>query len=158
MARAVFISHASPDADLAHTLAAKLTLEGFDPYLAEEDSRAGGILAKKVQANLDRSLAVVVLLTPAAQASQWVQQEIGWAKARHKLTIALVSWDTDRNRLAMQAGDEYIVIDPANPEGAIPALTATLRREKFQRDVGEAVALGAVVSILVLMSREGKAP
>lgn len=157
MARSVFVSHASPDSDLARTLSARLRLEGFEPYLAEDDPRGGAELAKKIQANINRSLAVVVLLTAAAQTSPWVQQEIGWAKARHKLTIALVAPQVDRNRMAMQAGDEYIVIDPDQPEGAIPGLTATLRHEKLQRDIGEAVALGALVSILILMSREGKA-
>jgi hypothetical protein len=85
-------------------------------------------LADKVRRAITQSTAVLVLLTPGAYSSPYVQQEIAYALAQAKLVVPLVHPGLLGADLAMLAGVEYIVFDFENPADASASLFATLHR------------------------------
>jgi hypothetical protein len=83
-----------------------------------------------------------VLLTPNSQFSPYVQQEIGFAKARNKLVIPIVQNETSHSGLAMLEGIEYIQFDPNDPQGALTSLRSYLERLKKGKDNAQAILMG----------------
>jgi hypothetical protein len=74
----VFISHAQADKLLARKLAAGLRQAGLDVF-DEDQILAGENWAARIAKELGESGAMVVLLTPAALGSGYVQREIEYA-------------------------------------------------------------------------------
>lgn len=112
--RRLFISHSNADAKVVEWIAAQVRALGVIPYLAEEDVRPGTLLAAKVRAEIDRSDAVLVLLTQNGASSKYVQQEIGAANQAGKPILAFVEAGAELGDLAMLAGVEYVVFDHMN--------------------------------------------
>jgi hypothetical protein len=76
----VFISHAREDTELVHKVAAFLKASGFDVVGDQtQEILPGENWAERIAQALKESQAMVVLLTPAALASSWVQAEISYA-------------------------------------------------------------------------------
>jgi hypothetical protein len=71
----VFISYAGTDVRAAETVAAALSKRGLEPWIAA-NAKVGGELHKSVTNALEESDAMVVLVSPDAMRSQWVQSEI----------------------------------------------------------------------------------
>ena len=74
----VFISHAQNDMALAHKVASVLKGSGFDVW---DDTKLvpGQNWAEEIAQALRECEAMVVLLTPEALASRWVEAEISYA-------------------------------------------------------------------------------
>jgi formylglycine-generating enzyme required for sulfatase activity len=71
----VFISHATQDADFAHRLADGLKQLGVQVWIAPDSIRPGEGWVKAIERGLRESSHVVIVLTPAALESQWVEKE-----------------------------------------------------------------------------------
>jgi len=72
----VFISHAmEPDGPLAHRLARDLEEAGFKVWIAPESIRPGEAWVDAINRGLKECEVLVLLLTPAAVQSPWVNQE-----------------------------------------------------------------------------------
>jgi formylglycine-generating enzyme required for sulfatase activity len=81
----VFISHATAaDADFAHRLAADLKRLGVRVWIAPESIRTGESWVKAIERGLRESSHVVIVLTPAALESKWVEKETDVAIARER--------------------------------------------------------------------------
>jgi TIR domain len=98
------------------------------PYLAEHDVQPGGVLAEKIEAAIDASAAVAVLITDNSVNSQYVQQEIGYARKAKKLIIPVVQKGITGEQLGMLQGVEYIAFDFENPHEGHAQLTAAMRQ------------------------------
>jgi hypothetical protein len=84
----VFISHASVDARGAAATADKLTSEGLKVFLATQELNAlvgSAQWSEKIDEAIDASSAVLLLVTPAALKSKWVEYE--W-RSRHDDILA----------------------------------------------------------------------
>src|SRR5262245_48531578 len=101
----VFISFASHDHDLMHLLSTQLVEYGLTPLVAVQRRTPGARRDEKVQAMIEEADALVVLLTPRACRSQWVQQEIGCAKTLKRYVVPLKTRGTRLG--AMLDGLEY---------------------------------------------------
>lgn len=77
----VFISHAQADEKLARELSGQLAEAGVKVWLAEQEVLPGDNLALEVGKALQRSDALVVLLSPESVASKYVRSEITYALA-----------------------------------------------------------------------------
>ena len=77
----VFISHAQADEKIARELRAQLAEAGVKVWLADEEVLLGENLSLEVGKALERSEAMVVLLSPAAIESKNVCSEIAYAFA-----------------------------------------------------------------------------
>lgn len=75
----VFLSYAQPDHDWAEKLGAALRAAGLDVWDAAQQILPGDNWAAKVGSALERSDAMVVLLSPAAVASPNVLHDIQYA-------------------------------------------------------------------------------
>jgi hypothetical protein len=111
----IFLSHNTRDRAWCEWLMREAALQGIMPYLAEHDVQAGKSLAEKVEAAIDASVAVVVLITDNSVSSQYVQQEIGYARKAKKLIIPVVQTGIAAEQLGMLQGVEYVSFDFDSP-------------------------------------------
>jgi hypothetical protein len=88
--RNVFISYAHSDADLARSLVNALRTSNVAGWLDSTDIASGAAIASSVRDALTRSSAVIVLLSPRALHTEWVQFEIGAAEALNKRIIPVI--------------------------------------------------------------------
>ncbi|MGH9426947.1 MAG: toll/interleukin-1 receptor domain-containing protein [Terriglobia bacterium] len=149
MAYRVFLSHSSTDARWVKWIAANAQQVGIEVYLYEHDPQPGRLLADKVQAAIQSSDALVVLLTGNSQFSAYVQQEIGAAKALNKPVIPLVQPGINQATLAMLQGVEYIPFDFRNPQAALTTLLQHLQTARLAKERGQAIAvllIGAIIT------------
>jgi hypothetical protein len=151
----IFLSHSEHDRQLCGELQASAAAAGVEVYLAEHDHRPGSDLAARVEAAIDRSNAVVVLVSSNSVNAPYVHQEIGYARKGGKLIVPLVQPAIPPTKLAMLQGLEYIPFDFDNPLAGHERLNTALRRlidqqvaRKWQRELGAMMGL-AVVGLFV---------
>ena len=80
----VFISYDSEDTQFAHRLADDLQRLGVQVWIAPESIRPGEGWVRAIERGLAESSHVVVVLTPAALGSKWVEKETDVAIARER--------------------------------------------------------------------------
>ncbi len=73
--RQIFISHAHQDAEVAQRLAHDLEAHGYDIWIAPDSIRPGEKWVEAINRGLEESGIFVLLLSPDAVASRWVQLE-----------------------------------------------------------------------------------
>jgi hypothetical protein len=83
----VFISYSRADASTADELTSVLSDLGIDYFRDIKDIIWGNSITSEVRDALDACVALLVILSPASQASQWVPYEIGHAKALRKIIL-----------------------------------------------------------------------
>lgn len=154
MALEIFFSHSSWDRDWCEWLSDEASALGVNAYLAEHDPKPGEFLVDKVRSAIDRSTAVVVLLTHNTAASAYVHQEVGYAQAQKKLVIPLVQPEVGEAQLAMLKGLEYIPFDFQNPDVGRKDLAAALQRvatqqRRHERDTAVLLACLALILLAV---------
>lgn len=156
MGYSVFLSHSTSDKHWVEWIAQNAKAIGIDIYLAEHDPQPGTPIAEKVKLAIQKSDAVLVLLTSSSQLSSYVQQEIGFAEASRKPIIPLVQPSIPTRSLAMLEGREYIPFDFHNPRGALSTLLSHLQRLKIAKDNERAALVGLGSLILVALALAGR--
>jgi hypothetical protein len=123
----VFLSHATADAEQVALVSKQIEALGIDVYLAEHDPKPGTSIAEKVEEALERSGAVVVLITSTSVNSAYVQQEIGLAHAHGKVIVPIIEKGVDRSRLGLLGEAEWLELDLSAPTEAMAKMTASLQ-------------------------------
>lgn len=77
--RQLFICHAYEDGEIAHRLAGDLRNEGWRVWIAPESISPGERWVDAINHGLQTSGAFLLVMTPAAVASRWVRDEMGYA-------------------------------------------------------------------------------
>lgn len=153
----LFVSHATKDTRAVELVRSRIQPLGVSLYLAEHDIKAGERLSAKVEDALSRSDAVLVLLTPNGYDSLYVQQEIGFAKARKKLVIPLLAPGLAGASLGMLNDIEYIVFDPASPADGLARVServdALVRQRKANQDLVAVVGLVALIALVLYLDQ-----
>lgn len=85
----IFISYSHTDSGYAHKLAAALEHNGFLPWV-DDRIDYGSQWPRVIQEQLDGCAAFIVIMTPRAYASDWVQNELNRAKRKRKPIIPLL--------------------------------------------------------------------
>jgi hypothetical protein len=156
MSYTVFLSHSSRNRNLVINVRDELKKAGIGVYLAEEHPQPGKNLPQKILNNIKSANCMVVLLTDTGLRSQFVNQEIGAAKALNKPIIPMVEKKVMRKVGGLLAGLELIVFDKAKPEQAISEVSLYVSRlrlslraqlEKVERE--EILKMVAVIAFLV---------
>lgn len=75
----IFLSHASSETPFAREMAQKLTRAGLSVWFDEIELPTGENWAKAIGKALDKSNAMVVLLSPDATKSTWISRDIEYA-------------------------------------------------------------------------------
>lgn len=119
----LFVSHATNDATFANNFSQDLRQLGADVWLDSSHLGAGDFVAR-INDALQRSDVFVLVLTPAALASQWVQQEMNAAITREKQGILRAI---------------FVVEAQHCPLGAIPPLWTVYNRYDANNDYSAAL-------------------
>lgn len=82
----LFLSYSRKDTDVMHRVRDTLRAEGFAVWTDEKLTPGTSQWSREIQNAIATSGAIVVLLSPDSNASEWVANEIGYAKS-HKLDI-----------------------------------------------------------------------
>ncbi|MBK9054353.1 MAG: toll/interleukin-1 receptor domain-containing protein [Chloroflexi bacterium] len=88
-----FVSHAHQDAEFAQRLAADLRQQGWDIWIAPQSIRPGERWVTAINRGLAESGIFLLVLTPAAVQSRWVEQETDAAiSLAHHGEIRFIPW------------------------------------------------------------------
>jgi hypothetical protein len=87
----VFLSHSHNDEPLAKKIASTLQQAGLEVWDDEKEIAPGENWAEKVAQALREAEAMVVLLTPDALNSNWVQRDIDYALSEKRFRDRLVT-------------------------------------------------------------------
>ena len=115
MAFTVFLSHNSSDGEHIDKIEKSLQEIGVKPYVFKKDPRPGRMLSDKIESSIIASDVLLVLFTMEGQYSQWMNSEIGYAKAAEIPIIPLVDKNIEQATLPFLGGVEYVPIDLENP-------------------------------------------
>ncbi len=151
----IFLSHNEADKNWVQWIFENAQSIGVSVYMYEHDSQPGMTIAPKIQAAIENTQALVVLLTTNSQYSAYVQQEIGYAQAKGKLVIPIVQPGVSQKSLAMLDGKEYITFNQSRPEAALSHLLEYLRKLKEARERDQAILIGfgTLVALALLFQK-----
>ena len=154
MSYTVFLSHSSRNRKLVIDIRNELKEAGIGVYLAEEYPQPGKNLPQKILNNIKSADCMVVLLTDTGVRSQFVNQEIGAARALNKPIIPMVEKKVKRKVGGLLAGLELIIFDKAKPEQAINEVSSYVSRLKLSleskmKEREDILKILAVVAIVV---------
>jgi TIR domain len=155
LAYKVFFSHSGKDGAWTKYIAERARALGVETYLYEHDPQPGRSIAEKVKQAIAQADALVVLLTQHAQASTYVQQEIGFAEAKSKLIVPLVEPGVSVQELAMLEGREYISFNLQDPGAGLASLLDYLARLKAKKEESQAALafFGLLIGVAWLSSK-----
>lgn len=157
MSYKVFFSHSTRDRRIVVALANVLAKFGIEVFVAEWYLTPGESIDNKIFAQIDKSDSVVVLLSQNGIRSNWVNQEIGYARKSNKRLIPLVEKGISQNDLASLQGREYIEYDPFLPEQSLVRASEyvmklkTLKHEKEELEKTLLIT-GGILAFLLLLS------
>jgi hypothetical protein len=126
----VFLSHSSTDAKIVERLRAALEKEGEPCWIAGRDIGPGRDWIKEIQAALDACDAVILIWTPAAEESDYVERELALAQDRKKLVVPIQFPSTTRSsRIGFRVANlQRISTDYKHYPKVVPKIVETLRR------------------------------
>lgn len=119
----VFISYSKQDIDFARHLRRLLVAQGFSVWLDESRLAPSSRWWTEIESNIERSAALIVIMSPHARDSDWVEREILYAERLNKPIFPVLLAGEDWPRLAnLQYADMRDGLNAALP----PSLAARL--------------------------------
>src|SRR5205823_1160227 len=91
MNKQVFISYSHSDSAFVDNLCMQLDKLGVTYFRDQKDISWGQAIHRSVHAALDECIAVIVVLSPGSEKSQWVSYEIGHAAGADKKLLPLLT-------------------------------------------------------------------
>lgn len=153
MAFKVFISHSTADLGLVYQLKYWLEVNGIETYLAEAHPQPGISLSEKVSVAIDQSNCVIAVLTRDGARSQWVNQEIGYAKKAGRIVIPLVEQGVPHTGFVQ--GVEYVPFSRETPTDTINRIVKRLAHLKADKEAQDKMVAGFLI-LLGLLALGGK--
>jgi formylglycine-generating enzyme required for sulfatase activity len=159
----VFISHATAaDGEFAQRLAGDLRRLGVKVWIAPESIRTGESWVKAIERGLRESSHVVIVLTPAALESKWVEKETDVAIARERRgQIEIIPLSVEECEIPLLLSSYHMVFFRQGYEAGLSRLTRDLGLSvapaepvPAPRQVSERVPAPEVVSPTILERRE----
>lgn len=125
----VFISYSSKQSDLAASVRHQLCRHGISCWMAPDSIPPGSNYLEQIALALSRIDVLVLILTPEATQSRWVQKEISTAIGANKIVLPYqaVFFDIDPTFRFLLDG-EQILEAYQNPDPAHHRLTACVQR------------------------------
>lgn len=86
----IFISYSHDDIDFARRLKKLLEREGFEIWMDESNIPASSHWSKEIEDGIEQCAAFIVIMSPGAEASTWVEREILFAENKDKPIVPLL--------------------------------------------------------------------
>ena len=131
MVFSVFVSHSTKDINVVHQFAKWIKSFNINVYVAELDFQVGQPLPDKIAKMIDASDCVLAVLTNGGMRSEWVNQEIGYAKKAGKGIIPIVEEGVETKGFVTNL--EYIHFHKDNVNDAVIKAANYLQRLAFQK-------------------------
>lgn len=158
----VFVSHSMSQDDLGvvYEAARQAQMAGIHFYIAERDWQLGTSLSEKIAQAIRTCDHFVAFWTRGGAHSQYVNQEIGFARACGKPRVLVV--DKGEQVKGFDVDKEYVELDRENPQAAIAKLNAFLAgqmREKQAKEQADQqkkmwLTIIGIVGLIALFSGE----
>lgn len=154
----VFISYSTADEEFARLVYKTLGEHDLSAFLASVSLKPGDVWGDKIRSELQDSPIVLCLMSKAACASPYVNQEFGMAANEYKTIIPLV-WDIDPAELPGWLR-KYQAFDlrkssVAEYAGKLSELASSIRSKRSRQQIVAVVALAALAFILIYNERSG---
>ena len=121
----IFISHSRHDGEFARFLCARLEESGLTPWIDADNIPAGSTWPREIEKAVEACAAMVVVMSEAARASEWVERETLRALDLGKpVFIALI----DDTRMPLHLLNRQYTDFRSQPETALARLISALRR------------------------------
>ena len=120
----IFISYSRSDSTLVDRLQADLLARSFDAWVDRQKLEGGQTWEKEIQAGLDRSSVVIVVLSPDATKSPWVETEYTYALRKQERIIPLLLRGDDDTVPFALGRIQYIDFRPGYDQGSEQLLIA----------------------------------
>jgi hypothetical protein len=152
----VFISYADKDKQRVIPVLDPLrSIQGVKVFFAEESISPGVEISKIIEDAIRTCDLFLVFYSISASQSNYVQQEIGLAKATNKLTVPILLDGTKPN--AMLLGLNYVDLsDPNKVQSEFNRLYGFIISNVKQQQQGQLIGFLALVALgcLILFSKE----
>lgn len=86
----IFISYSRTDTDYAMSLADDMQRRGFNVWIDREGIHHGSDWFRKIEGAIAHADAVVVIMTPESEQSEWCEREIMLAQRDQKLIFPVL--------------------------------------------------------------------
>ncbi|OGF63817.1 MAG: hypothetical protein A2Y62_03475 [Candidatus Fischerbacteria bacterium RBG_13_37_8] len=136
MAYDIYISYATPDNNIAHSIYEYLERETIKCYIAHQDLAHGKNISEELFKAIQTSRAFLLLLTPFSNKSGHILQEVKWAIQAKKTIIILRLED-----IALSKPLEMLIKNSLSLKGSLPltqeileSLTKMLLKLLFNKD------------------------
>lgn len=138
----IFINYSRADTDIAQQLRDALERGGYVTWLDQLSIDIGADWAATIREAVDRCSAMLLVMTPASEKSEWVQQELKWAMGAKKSIIPVLvegePWALVSHLQFLDARDGVpieallkatsVYVQPTPPDNRPPRKKATSRR------------------------------
>lgn len=129
----LFISYSSAQREQAQAYRNHMSELGLPCWMAPESIPSGSSYQEEIPLALSRIPAVLLLLTPQAEGSRWVQKEVGTAIGADRLLIPCQLWDYELSpRFLFLLEGEQIFRAWQFPEAQIYPRLADIIRSKLE--------------------------
>jgi len=145
----IFLSYSMKDIELANKIKDKLKV-WCQVYLAAEDIQPGQPLSDKIVENIKSSNFLIALMTKDGENSNWVQREIGIAKASQIPIIPLV--EKGVKDMGIIEGIEYITIDKDNPSICLDNLAVYINKKKKEKNFNDLILIAFLLIGAIILS------
>jgi len=149
----VFISHSTTDMGIVWELYRWLCQNGIWAYVAEFYPEPGIQLPDKIAREIDNSDCLLAFLTVDGNRSEFVHQEIGYARKAGKLIVPVVEEGLVKPKGFLE-GMEYIPFRRYDPVDAINRTAYYLREKAVRKEEEERsrAILGAIAFVIGLLA------
>lgn len=145
----IFISHSMRDQHLINALQSIAAVLGIEPLIAEHTMDLQNTVTTKIENMILNSDLVLVILTREGFNSNFVQQEIGFAKGKKSILI-LVEQGYESRISGFIYGFDYVSVDPLNPQPALVRIHEILVEQKQKKEQQEVIGQLFLVALWIL--------
>lgn len=128
----IFLSYSRKDRTYMNSIKSRLEQEKIIAWTDEHLEPGTESWKMTIQEEIENSLLAVVLLSPYAKMSQWVNREISFAQLQEKRVIPLLIHGTPKYSIPFSLSDAHLIDCRSDLTSALESLIITIRREQKQ--------------------------
>jgi TIR domain-containing protein len=147
----IFVSHSSKDNDWARPFAAALTAIGYDVWYDEMGLQGGAAWVASIQHEVETRDAFLIVLTPEAWESKWVQDELQLAIATRRRIMPVLLRNTQVSGFLLTT--QWITVIGEEPQAAARAAVLAIEAPPAPGREAAPVATTETLDELIVLCR-----